>query len=193
MISGREKIRDAALKEFAERGFDGARIDRIAANAGVNKALIYYHYKNKEELYVSTINELFAQALPESLKMEGLTVREKMFGVVEQFIRFLHEHPYFVLIMDRSVQHHEDFFQNLHEQNLFFEALVALYDEGLEKGECRQVEHIADYAVSFLGACYFYFSHRRAVRKFYGDQEESEIVEAHIETMKDFVSRVLFK
>jgi len=44
------RILEAAAAEFAERGFDGARVDSIALRAGVNKALIYYYYSNKEEL-----------------------------------------------------------------------------------------------------------------------------------------------
>lgn len=192
MSNGREKILEASLQEFAERGFDGARVDRIAANAEVNKALIYYHFKNKEELYVSTINYLFAMAMPASIKMSGLSVQEKMFGVIEQFIWFLHENPYFVQIMDQSVHQDKDIFKNLHEQNIFFEAVITLYNEGLEKGECRQVEHIVDCIISLLGASYFYFSHHKAVRKYYGDLRETDIVKIHIRTLKEFVSRMLF-
>ena len=46
-----EKIEKAAIYEFATHGFHGARIDRIAQKAKVNKAMIYYHYKGKEALY----------------------------------------------------------------------------------------------------------------------------------------------
>lgn len=193
MSNGKEKILDASLREFAERGFDGARIDRIAANADVNKALIYYHFKNKEELYLSTINDLFLRAKPDSLEMSGLTIREKMFGVIEQFIWFLHENPYFVQIMDHSVHQDKDIFKGLHEQNIYFEAVIALYEEGLNKGECRQVEHIVDCVVSLLGASYFYFSHRNAVKKFYVDLKETDIVGIHVRTLKEIVSRVLFE
>lgn len=44
------KILEAARAEFAERGFDGARVDTIAKRAEVNKALIYYYFKSKNEL-----------------------------------------------------------------------------------------------------------------------------------------------
>ena len=46
----KQRILEAAAHEFASKGFDGARVDEIARSAGVNKALIYYYYKNKEEL-----------------------------------------------------------------------------------------------------------------------------------------------
>jgi len=51
-----EKISWGAVKEFSQYGFDGARIDRIAKNAKINKAMIYYHFKGKEALYEHILN-----------------------------------------------------------------------------------------------------------------------------------------
>jgi len=51
----REKILQAALHEFSVHGLAGARVDEIAASAGINKAMIYYHFESKEALF----NELF--------------------------------------------------------------------------------------------------------------------------------------
>ncbi len=53
----REKIIEAAAAEFAGSGLAGARIDRIAELAGVNKAMIYYHFASKEKLYQTIIDE----------------------------------------------------------------------------------------------------------------------------------------
>ena len=49
----------AAAFEFAERGYDGAGVDRIAASAGVNKAMLYYHYGSKLGLYVEVLRDMF--------------------------------------------------------------------------------------------------------------------------------------
>ena len=46
-IDSKERILNVAEKIFADKGFDGARVDEIAQRAKVNKALIYYYYKNK--------------------------------------------------------------------------------------------------------------------------------------------------
>lgn len=51
-----QKIIEAAAEEFAGHGLAGARIDRIAKLAGVNKAMIYYHFKSKDELYQTIID-----------------------------------------------------------------------------------------------------------------------------------------
>jgi len=53
----RERIARAATVEFSEHGFDGARIDAIARSAGVNKALLYYYFPGKAELYRKLVLE----------------------------------------------------------------------------------------------------------------------------------------
>ena len=51
------RILQAARTEFAAHGFDGAGVDRIADRAGVNKAMIYYHFRSKIALYRAVIGE----------------------------------------------------------------------------------------------------------------------------------------
>ena len=52
-------IFQAAAPEFAQRGFDAAGVDRIAARAHVNKAMLYYHYGSKLGLYVEVLRDMF--------------------------------------------------------------------------------------------------------------------------------------
>ncbi len=49
----------AAAEEFAERGYDAAGVDRIAARAHVNKAMLYYHFGSKRALYVEILRQMF--------------------------------------------------------------------------------------------------------------------------------------
>ncbi|MEO7192980.1 MAG: TetR/AcrR family transcriptional regulator [Vicinamibacterales bacterium] len=55
----RDRLLEAAAQEFAARGFDGAKVDRIAARARINKAMLYYHFHNKADLYRAILAELF--------------------------------------------------------------------------------------------------------------------------------------
>lgn len=55
----REALLAAAIDEFALHGFDGASVDTIARRAGVNKAMIYYHFKSKERLYAEILRGVF--------------------------------------------------------------------------------------------------------------------------------------
>ena len=68
----KDKILAAALDEFASKGFAGTRVDQIAQAAGVNKAMIYYHFAGKQDLF----NEMF-QSEMEALKKELGLIMEK--------------------------------------------------------------------------------------------------------------------
>ncbi|SFA90047.1 MULTISPECIES: TetR/AcrR family transcriptional regulator [unclassified Bacillus (in: firmicutes)] len=194
-VTGKAKILESALVEFADKSYDGARVDRIAIEAGVNKALIYYHFKSKEELYVASINYLFAKAAPKEMQLPtSLTVREKMLLLIRHFTTFLHHNPQFIKIMDQAVYKSNAIFDKLYEQNLFFQMSMALYLEGVAKKEIREVEEPVDYLVSLLGACYFFYSHRSAISKFYERAlDEKEFLEMRIRTVEDIVSRVFFQ
>ena len=56
----RAAILKAALEEFAHEGVTGARTDEIARRAGVNKALLYYYFKDKEGLYAAALDQVFS-------------------------------------------------------------------------------------------------------------------------------------
>jgi TetR/AcrR family transcriptional regulator len=59
--ASREAILQAALAEFAQEGLAGARMDAIATAAGVNKALLYYYFRDKETLYGAVLDQFFVR------------------------------------------------------------------------------------------------------------------------------------
>jgi AcrR family transcriptional regulator len=91
----RELITEAAGRLFGERGYDGTRLDQIAAAAGVTKPVLYRHFDSKRDLYLALLarhrNDLpgFAEAIPE----EGST-EERLRVVLEVWLRYVEEHAY---------------------------------------------------------------------------------------------------
>src|SRR5260370_16189001 len=59
-VETRSAILGAAMHEFAEEGIAGARMEAIAAAAGVNKALLHYYFHDKERLYGEALDHVFA-------------------------------------------------------------------------------------------------------------------------------------
>ncbi|HEY8391120.1 MAG TPA: TetR/AcrR family transcriptional regulator [Capillibacterium sp.] len=57
----RERILETSAKLFAEKGYSATGIDEIARNVGITKSVIYYHFKNKEDILQTLIDEAFAQ------------------------------------------------------------------------------------------------------------------------------------
>ena len=72
------EVLKAALAVFVERGFAGAKLDDVAARAGVSKGTLYLYYKNKQELYKAVIREVLASPLADAQQFiagyEGTTV-----------------------------------------------------------------------------------------------------------------------
>ncbi|HTH13299.1 MAG TPA: TetR/AcrR family transcriptional regulator [Spirochaetia bacterium] len=88
----RTKILRAAEAEFAQKGYDGARVDAIAARAGVNKALLYYYFKNKAALLETLLAEYLAglqdakDQVPVPTSSEGM--RDYGAQVLQAFVQF---------------------------------------------------------------------------------------------------------
>ncbi len=84
-----DKILNGALDEFAELGFDGARVDRIAARSGLNKAMIYYYFKSKENLYetiVKNIASIIQSSIIELASNVDGDPLDKFYLLIERYI-----------------------------------------------------------------------------------------------------------
>ncbi len=73
----RDRIFQQALKEFSKNGFAGARVDRIAKRARVNKQLIYYYFESKENLFRVVIESVWetSEAIRQAPSEAGDAVR----------------------------------------------------------------------------------------------------------------------
>ncbi len=84
-----DKILNGALDEFADYGFDGARVDRIAARSGLNKAMIYYYFKSKENLYetiVKNIASIIQSSIIELASNVDGDPLDKFYLLIERYI-----------------------------------------------------------------------------------------------------------
>jgi TetR/AcrR family transcriptional regulator len=68
-LDANRRIFNAALKEFSTYGFSGARMDRIAKEAKINKAMIFYYFSSKEKLYELVIRDVFSGIYPKMLEL----------------------------------------------------------------------------------------------------------------------------
>src|SRR5580693_6361014 len=105
VAEARERILDAALRIFSVDGLAGARTDRIAAAAGVNKALLYYYFESKENLYNATLEMIAARVRDSSM---AVFLRQATAG--ERIVRFALNH------FDRILSQRE--FQSMMQQEM---------------------------------------------------------------------------
>lgn len=100
----RQAILHAAAAEFAARGFAGAGVDRIARRAGVNKAMIYYHFKDKAHLYQGIVREMFSaiRARTGAVASSALAAGEKLDGFIEAIVAEARARPHLPPMMMRE-------------------------------------------------------------------------------------------
>src|SRR5215468_2987071 len=101
----RAAILHAAIREFAREGVAGARTDAIAKAAKVNKALLYYYFRNKEALYEAALEQVFrerdARLMP--ILHENIPPGEKLLRYVGAFFDFLAGHPDYREMVQREM------------------------------------------------------------------------------------------
>jgi AcrR family transcriptional regulator len=93
----REALLDAGRELFAERGFDGVSIDEVAHRAGVNKALISYHFGGKCALHVAVLERGFGDVAGRLVRAEQSagSAREALEAIVAEFTGFAEAHSAF--------------------------------------------------------------------------------------------------
>jgi AcrR family transcriptional regulator len=101
----RARLFAAAATEFAARGFAGASVDRIADAAGVNKAMLYYHFDSKAGLYGEILRDMFGAVASrvESATTPGADPAEHIRAMVEAIAREAEARPHFPAIWLREI------------------------------------------------------------------------------------------
>jgi AcrR family transcriptional regulator len=186
----RERILEAAVEVFAEKGFPGASTREIARRAGTNQGLITYHFRSKDELWRAAAERIFeglGERLAERLgALELADPRERAREAIREYVRFAAAHPELFRIMVDEGRVADDRMKWLVDVHLRprFEAIsrgllrVAGIDESL-------LPH-AFYALA--GAASLIFAVAPECRRLTGlDPRTAQAVEAHAA----FVARLL--
>src|SRR6188474_3184132 len=97
----RGEILDAATAEFAERGYDGARVDEIAALTRTTKRMIYYYFGGKEQLYVAVLERAYTEVrtAEAAIDVEHLAPVEAIRKLAELTYDHHHDHPDFIRLV----------------------------------------------------------------------------------------------
>src|SRR6201997_3439750 len=98
----RQKLLAAARREFAASGLAGARVDEIAARAGVNKQLVYHYFGDKDAHYLAVLEWVYEEIREQErkLNLEGLPPERAIRKLIESSFDHLARHPDFILLLN---------------------------------------------------------------------------------------------
>jgi len=145
----RQRILDAAATEFALRGFAAATVDRIAARARLNKAMIYYHFHGKQALYSAVLRSLFTTMGDRltAIASSGGAPADKLDRFVAAFVTEGQAHSHVAPIMLREIAEGG---RRLDEETYgvmvrVVRAMTGIIDEGRAIGQFGPVDPILLY------------------------------------------------
>ncbi len=194
-----EKIFEAATDVFIDKGMDGARMQDIASHAGINKALLHYYYRTKDQLFNAVFEMIAAKVLKKFAPVfdENLSLEEKIRFFFKEHITFLQENPKlpaFVLNeINRNPARIKKLLKNVHFENLW----QKLYEQHkAELGKYNITEAIIpQLMVSVIALSVFPFAARGIIEAILDKAgvDFNDYIEQRKEFAADFVIKAIKK
>jgi AcrR family transcriptional regulator len=167
-------ILDAAREEFADLGLGGARMDRIAERAGLNKRLIYYYFVDKEALFQAVLEQAYRD-IREAEKQLNLAALEPA-DAIRALVRFTWDyylaHPEFLTLLNSAnlhkARHLADSPRARELNSPLIETLATVLERGRKAKVFRGGVDPVQLYVSIAGLAYFYLSNNHTLSAIFG-------------------------
>ena len=183
----------AAVHEFAQKGYGGARIDEIAKRSGANKRMIYHYFGGKEALYLVALESVYAGIRSAEAELH-LTERDPADGMVElaRFTwRYFLAHPEFLSLLGTEnllkARHLKRSTRILGLHSPLVETLAEVLRRGAAQGLFRRHVDPVHLYITIAALGFFYLSNRHTLsaifRRDLGEKEELAAWEQHITTV----------
>jgi TetR/AcrR family transcriptional regulator len=190
-----EKIFEAATEVFVEKGMDGARMQDIANQAGINKALLHYYYRTKEKLFNAVFEMIARKILKKFAPVfdENLSLEDKIRFFFREHISFLQENPRLPGFILNEVNRHPERIKKLLAGVDFGEIWLKLYDQHkteLKKYNITQAE-LPQLMISMAAISVFPFAAKGILEGILGKVNVS--FNDFIEERKEFAAEFVIK
>lgn len=165
----KERILKTAIKIFAEKGLDGARINDIAAQAGLNKRMIYHYFGSKENLYVEVLRENIKKVCDAGAS--GYDPKDDLQTniqrILKKYMYFLAENEDFLRLVNWEALNRGAYVAGLLSEfrNRYQESLNEMLEKGMENGLLRSDLDVAQLLLSIDGLCLIYFTHNETFKR----------------------------
>ena len=105
------QILEAAKSVFQRKGMDGSRMQEIADEAGINKALLHYYYRSKQLLFEAVFHNAFSLLAPQLNKIlnDDSSIEDKIRNFTSNYISFISKHPYLPNFIIQEMNRNQDF------------------------------------------------------------------------------------
>jgi TetR/AcrR family transcriptional regulator len=148
-VPTRDAVFDAAATQFAKGGFDGVSVDDIARDAGVNKAMIYYHFADKLALYRAVLAEGLSRMgeTVNAIASSAEAPERKLDRFIDAFVRMTETRPWMPALMLREIAEGAPRLDagTMSHMRVVIASFAAILKQGQESGVFRRVHPILAY------------------------------------------------
>lgn len=157
-----EKILEAATSVFVEKGMEGARMQEIADEAGINKALLHYYFRSKERLFEAIFSNVINMAFPQltQIAKSDAPFVSKLEQVIDAYINLLKKHPFIpVFVLKELNRDPSGMFKMVVKFGLNPQIIVDQIQLAMDRGEIIRMDprHLA---INIISMCIFPFAAR---------------------------------
>jgi AcrR family transcriptional regulator len=170
----RLRILDAAKQEFATYGLAGARVDRIAAKAGANKRMLYYHVGKKDDLYLAVLEGAYEQIRVEErgLNLEHLDPPEAIERLISFTWNYFLRNPEFLALLNTEnlakARHLKRSTKVKSMHSPFVEMIRTVVMRGVANGDFQVAVDPVQLYISIAALCFFYLSNSATLSVIFG-------------------------
>ena len=170
----RLRILEAAKQEFAAHGFAGARVDRIAAEAGANKRMLYYHVGNKEDLYLAVLEGAYEKIRGEErgLALEHLDPPDAIRTLIDFTWNYFLRNPEFLALLNSEnlarAKHLKRSTQVKSMHSPFVEMIRTVVQRGVASGDFQASVDPVQLYISIAALSFFYLSNSATLSFIFG-------------------------
>ena len=197
--SSRDKILRAAIKVIARKGRHGTRMDEVAREAGINKAMVYYYFSNKDKLFFEILTTIFTEMYRDSLHRisEDISQGKNHAEIISNSIRYSFEsynkNPHYTRIMVDAISSGMDeipkALEAVYNSSQLSPAsyIIKTIEDGIDKKIFRDVDPV-NTMISITGMTFIYFLSRNII-KFFGMkiEDEDEFLDNRIKSVIDLI------
>jgi TetR/AcrR family transcriptional regulator len=140
--STKTKIIEAAHKVFIQKGMDGARMQEIADEAGINKALLHYYFHSKEQLFSEVFYGLLSKLIPGLILIfRGKeSFEDKIEAIITEYDSYMSRNPILPQFVIREINRDPDQLSGfMSDQGLDFSLIEAMINHEIQVGHIRPI------------------------------------------------------
>jgi AcrR family transcriptional regulator len=191
-----EKILIAAENVFVKKGLEGARMQEIADDAGINKALLHYYFRSKDKLFDAIFSKIIGFAFPKigQIIQSDQPFISKVEQVIDTYLDLLLKYPYLPAFILKEVNRDPSiFFKLVLKHGFSTKPIFKIISEAMDKGEIIRMkpEHLV---VNVIGLCVFPFAAKPVISFVAFDQDEKAtqaFLQERKQEVKQFVLRAI--